>query len=91
MSPFLHNNLLFGLRLGFFDLSAAHRPLLVLQTDVVVEEDLVNLLGLGRSNDLLLGLGSFGLLLCILFRCLSDAIFILDKADRRQSVSLSKS
>lgn len=47
------------------------------KTDVVVEEDLVDLLRLGSPDDALLRLSSLGLLLGVLVGCGAATVFVL--------------
>ena len=77
LSSLLHDNLLLRLSLCFFDFSAAHRVILGLQTDIIVQENLVNLLSLGRTDHFLLRLCRFCLLLSVLLRGWSISILIL--------------
>ena len=51
VSLLLNNNLLLSLSLGLFNLASTHGTLLALQADVVVEQDLVDLLGLRCANN----------------------------------------
>ena len=74
----LNDNLFLRLSFGLFDFATAHRPLLTLQADIVVEKDGIDLLRLRRLNDFFFGLGRLlVLLLCIFFIGSASSILIL--------------
>ena len=73
----LHDDLLLRLFLGLFNFAATDWSLLALQKDVIVLDDQVDLLRLGRPDHLLLVLNCFRLFLGVLLVGCSIAVLVL--------------
>ena len=80
----MHDDLLLCLLLGLFNFAASNGSLLALQKNVIVLDDQVNLLRLGRPDHFLLVLNRLCLLLGVLLIGCSIAVLVL--INRRDSL-----
>ena len=86
-----NDDLLLGLSLGFFDLAAAHGTLLALQTNVVVQQDRVDLLRLRGLDHCLPRLVFPLLLLSVFFVGGSTSVLVLHNIASESEIKLSNS